>query len=133
MFSKRHEQDLAEIKALTHELSRRHQEVLDRLRRVEDVQKRLLAASRSTTAGEGDEANGDGAVETVSGSKRARRASAAPAVAATGTTKTGTTKREKRRAKAGAADTAPRKRAGGGGRKKRGASGPRPGSQADGE
>ena len=126
MFSKRHEQDLAEIKALTHELSRRHQEVLDRLRRVEDAQKRLLAASRSAAAREGEVANGDGDVETVTSSKRARRAAAGAAVAGTGATK-----QDRRRARAAAADSAPRKRAGGGGRKKRGASGPRSDSRAD--
>ena len=127
MFSKRHEQDLAEIKALVHELSRRHQEVLDRLRRGEDAQKRLLAASRSTGVSEGEETNGDGAAERAPGAKRGRRAAATPAVAAPAATK-----REKRRARAGAAEAAaPRKRAGSGARKKRGASGARSDSQAD--
>jgi TolA-binding protein len=42
MFTKRHENELAEIKALTHELSHRFQEILAQLERIEETQDQLL-------------------------------------------------------------------------------------------
>lgn len=51
MFTKRHEQELAEIKATTHRLVERFEEILEQLQRIKQNQDELNAGARR--AGDG--------------------------------------------------------------------------------
>jgi hypothetical protein len=51
MFTRRHEQELAEIKALTHELGQRFQEILEQLERIRENQERLSAQGQPAAGG----------------------------------------------------------------------------------
>ena len=53
MFTKRHEQELAEIKTLTLELGQRFQEVLKELESIKKAQDQLAARNQAATAGKG--------------------------------------------------------------------------------
>jgi hypothetical protein len=46
-FARQHEQELAEIKALAHELDRRMQQGLEQLERIKEAQDRLVAPGQS--------------------------------------------------------------------------------------
>jgi hypothetical protein len=124
MFTKRHEQELAEIKALTHEIGQRFEKVLKELESIKRAQDRLAAGDQPPTgrpgAGEAEPEETDGgAPETEGiGSKRARRRQSVAPVAVAADAKPG------KRRKAGSGNSEGRKR--GGGRKKRQGSEPAP-------
>jgi hypothetical protein len=81
VFTKRHEQELAEIKALTYELDRRVQEVLEQLRDIRESQGLAPA---------GDEPGPDGAKSPAKSIKKSRlRQATTPGVAAAGGAKPG--------------------------------------------
>jgi hypothetical protein len=119
MFTKRHEQELAEIKALTHELGKRFEEVVEQLGRIQAAQDQL-AAQRQPATTDGVRNSGSEEVDALDGgtleskprAKKARRRQAPTpdAVAAGG--KSG--KRRTKATKAGGAgkrrDTGARKR-----------------------
>ena len=69
MFTKRHEQELAEIKATTHQLVGRFEEILEQLERIKQNQDKLAAA-------QGPAAPESGAPSRGPKSERRRRASA---------------------------------------------------------
>jgi DNA anti-recombination protein RmuC len=105
MFTKRHEQELAEIKALAYELSQRFEQVVEQLGRIQEAQDQLAVQGQPATAtgtrkagSRQAEALDDGTLELRAGAKKARRrqAPAPDAVAAGG-------KSGKRRTKAGGA------------------------------
>jgi hypothetical protein len=101
MFTKRHEQELAEIKALTYQLGERFQDVLEELEGIKEAQDQLAArGSKPTTAKRGgrDEAeavDGGSPESEAAGAKRARRRQRPTPVAVAGGAKSG-----KRRGKA---------------------------------
>jgi hypothetical protein len=109
MFTKRHEQELAEIKSLIVEVGQSFQQLLDRLERIQETQDQLAADQLSPT---GDSRPGpavvqvlDGTPETESaGSKKARRRQSRTAASGGSGPKSG-----KRRARTGteAGDAAP--------------------------
>lgn len=51
MFTKRHEQELIEIKALTYELDQRFQEILEELEHIKEAQAQLAAQDRQARGG----------------------------------------------------------------------------------
>jgi hypothetical protein len=125
MFTKRHEQELAEIRALTYELGQRCNEILKELERIKDAQARLAARDRRVTPSDGGR-GGRGQAKPVDGAKRGPKGKAAkkprglqPAAQAAGA------KQAKRRAaaadtpKTGADGAAAGKRRGGGARRRR--------------
>jgi hypothetical protein len=131
MFTKRHEQELAEIKALTYEIGQRFEEVLKELEGIKRAQDQL-GSQESATAGTGDagrsevEATDGGAPESeAAGAGKKARRQAAPVAVAAGA------KSGKRRNKAGSGGGEGRKR--GAGRKKRQASddAPSPGTEEE--
>jgi hypothetical protein len=80
MFTKRHEQELFEIKALTYELGQRVQEVVEQLGRIQEAQDHLAAQGQPATArgiGNGESAEvktvDGGTRESTPGAKKARR------------------------------------------------------------
>lgn len=85
MFTKRHEQELSEIKTLTHDLNRRFQEIVEQLARIQEAQDQLAAERRAAAAVSTPPARATG-VRAVdgertgrkSGGKRARRRQASP-------------------------------------------------------
>jgi hypothetical protein len=121
MFTKRHEQELSEIKALTRELGERFQQVVEQLARIQEAQEQLAAQSQPTTGtGNADsvEAPGleGGTPGARPGAKKARRREAsAPDTPAAGT------KAGKRRTKAGRAGRAGKQADGGAGKQAGGA------------
>ena len=50
MFTKQHEQELSEIKALTRELGERFEQVVEQLARIQEAQDQLAAQSQPATA-----------------------------------------------------------------------------------
>jgi hypothetical protein len=72
MFTKRHEQELAEIKALTIELGQRCHEILEELGRIRDAQTRLAARDRAARSG--GNGRGRGRAELARGAKAAPKA-----------------------------------------------------------
>jgi hypothetical protein len=115
MFTKRHEQELAEIKALTHELGKRFEEIVEQLGRIQAAQDQLAAQRQPVTR---DGLRGSEAVDALDGetteskprAKKARRRQAPnpDAVAAGG-------KSGKRRTKATKAGGAGKRRDAGAG------------------
>jgi hypothetical protein len=84
MFTKRHEQELAEIKALIHEVGQRFQEIVEQLERIQKAQEELAAREQPpapvepTTVGEPKAAPAgvtvlDAAPEPEPGARKARR------------------------------------------------------------
>lgn len=99
MFTKRHEQELAEIKALTSEISTRFEDVLKELENIKKTQDQLAARGQPTAGKRGGgqaEAADGGSPETQAGAKRGRRRQPTAAVAVPGSAKSG-----KRRGRAG--------------------------------
>lgn len=82
MFTKRHEQDLAEIKALTHELGQRFQEVLEELEQIKDAQAQLAVQDRQATGGK--RKSGRPRPKTVGGETPAARATGGKKAARSG-------------------------------------------------
>jgi hypothetical protein len=78
MFTKRHEQELSEIKALIRDLGERFQQVVEQLARIQDAQDQL-AAQGQTATGVGDADSVDapeldgGTFGARAGAKKARR------------------------------------------------------------
>jgi hypothetical protein len=83
VFTKRHEQELAEIKALTQELDRRMQQILEQLGDIQRAQGRASAGDRA-----GSEAGKSSARPTGAKKGRARQAPT-PVVATAGGAKPG--------------------------------------------
>jgi hypothetical protein len=82
MFTKRHEQELSEIKALTHDLNRRFQEIVEQLGRIQEAQDQL-AAGRSPAAPSTPPPHPAGVLDGEAagakpGGKKARRRQATP-------------------------------------------------------
>jgi hypothetical protein len=121
MFTKRHEQELSEIKAATRELGERFQQVVEQLARIQEAQEQLAAQSQpATDAGTADslEAPGldGGTLGARPGAKKARRREAsAPGTSAAGT------KAGKRRIKAERGGRAGKQAGGGAGKRRDGA------------
>jgi hypothetical protein len=118
MFTKRHEQELAEIKTLITDVGQRFQQVLEQLERIQETQDQL-AADQPTATGEPKASPAvvqvlDATPESEdAGSKRARRRQArAPAAGAAGAK---SSKRGPKAPKGGG----PGKRSDAGGRKRR--------------
>ena len=105
MFNKRHEHELAEIRALTHELTGRFQEILDRLKGIEEAQRSLAARGPETPgkAGSSAETAHDTPSEPdeAAPSKRERRMQAAAAVGGDGINGDATGKRGRKKRRAG--------------------------------
>jgi hypothetical protein len=127
MFTKRHEQELAEIKSLIIEVGQSFQQLLERLERIQETQDQLAAdqpsPSDESKAGPAVVQVLDGTPETESaGSKKARRRQSRTAAATGSGPKSG-----KRRARSGGAargsaeDTAGDAPAGDGAGRRRGA------------
>jgi hypothetical protein len=75
MFTKRHEQELAEIKALTYEVGQRCAEILEELERIKQAQTRLAARDRAgRSSGNG---GGRGRAEPARAAKAAPKAAKA--------------------------------------------------------
>lgn len=83
MFSRRHEQELLEIKALTADLGERFQEILERLERIRETQDQLATqdspaadngAGSAATDAEPDEAAADEAAPRRKGDRKIKRA-----------------------------------------------------------
>jgi hypothetical protein len=100
MFTKRHEQELAEIKATTQQLTERFEEILEQLERIKQNQDQLAAATQSSG---GQKRNAE---------RGRARASEADATQASSTEATGGGRAGRRRAGG-------RKARAGGGRKRR--------------
>jgi DNA anti-recombination protein RmuC len=106
MFTKRHEQELAEIKALIVEVGQSFQQVVERLERIQETQDQLAAdqpaAAGKPTAGPAVVQLLDGAPESEdAGSKKARRRQPRAPAADAADAKSG--KRRTRAPKAGGA------------------------------
>ena len=74
MFTKQHEQELSEIKALTRELGERFEQVVEQLARIQEAQDQLAAQSQAATV-TGTEA---GKRRTKGQKRRARREAVTP-------------------------------------------------------
>ena len=75
MFTKRHEQELAEIKATTHELVQRFEEIVQQLERIKQNQDELAAAARQGRSGRAGKRR-TGGRRSMEGGRRGRRRAA---------------------------------------------------------
>jgi phage shock protein A len=74
MFTKRHEQELAEIKATTHELVQRFEEIVQQLERIKQNQDELAAAAQQGRTGRAGKRRTGGRRSTEGGRRGRRRA-----------------------------------------------------------
>ncbi len=100
MFTKRHEEQLAEIKALTYELRERFDDVLEELERIKKAQEELVTSTERTTVRPTPRVVGDSMSKTkADGAKKGRRRQAVTPAGGVGA------KAAKRRGSAPAEDT----------------------------